>query len=121
MIWIVDPADATPLYEQLVTCVRKALISGELSPGDRLPAARELADSLDLNMHTVLHAYQELRDTGVLELRRGRGAIVRQSLAAIDLLASQIQGLLSDSRRLGLTVDELAVLIRRQAREGEPT
>ncbi|HHU45321.1 MAG TPA: GntR family transcriptional regulator, partial [Actinomycetales bacterium] len=73
--------------------------SGELSPGDRLPSAGELATSLDLNRNTVLRAYRELRDDGVVELRRGRGAIVvagpnathpasPQMEAALDRLAA---------------------------------
>lgn len=76
MLWRIDSGSDDPLYAQLVAQVHVALARGELSPGDRLPAARELAESLELNMHTVLRAYQELRDDGVLELRRGRGAVV---------------------------------------------
>lgn len=121
MIWVIDPSDTVPLYEQVAGCVHRALISGELLPGDRLPAARDLAESLDLNMHTVLHAYQELRDAGVLELRRGRGAVVHRGLSAADLLTDQIHELLTTSHRLGLTTDELTVLIRQQAVEGRPT
>lgn len=76
MIWTVDPAAPEPLYAQLVAQVHVALSYGDLADGDRLPSARELAQSLDLNIHTVLHAFQILRDEGVVELRRGRGAIV---------------------------------------------
>jgi GntR family transcriptional regulator len=76
MIWTVDPTAPEPLYAQLVAQVHVALSYGDLADGDRLPSARELAQSLDLNIHTVLHAFQILRDEGVVELRRGRGAII---------------------------------------------
>ncbi len=76
MLWTIDPGSDEPLFAQLVAQVHVALSRGTLSTGDRLPAARELAGSLDLNVHTVLRAYQELRDSGVIDLRRGRGAIV---------------------------------------------
>ncbi len=76
MIWTVDPTAPEPLYAQLVAQVHVALSHGDLTDGDRLPSARELAQSLDLNVHTVLHAFQLLRDEGVVELRRGRGAII---------------------------------------------
>lgn len=76
MIWTVDPTAPEPLYAQLTAQVHLALSRGDLTTGDRLPPARELAGSLDLNIHTVLHAFQQLRDEGVIELRRGRGAVV---------------------------------------------
>ena len=67
MLWTVDPTDPTPLFTQLVNSVRRAIATGELSVGDRLPAARELARSLAINMHTVLRAYQDLREAGTPE------------------------------------------------------
>lgn len=76
MIWTIDPTAPEPLYAQLVAQVHVALSYGDLAEGDRLPSARDLAQSLDLNIHTVLHAFQILRDEGVVELRRGRGAII---------------------------------------------
>lgn len=42
--------------------------------GERLPAAKALGESLGVSLHTVLHAYQDLRHQGLIELRRGRGA-----------------------------------------------
>lgn len=82
----IDPARSEPLFEQLADQVRVAVARGRLAAGDRLPAARDVAQSLDLNVHTVLHAYQELRDEGTIELRRGRGAVVTGHGAA-DLAA----------------------------------
>ncbi len=84
MLWRIDPASDEPLYSQLVAQVHLAAARGEVAPGDRLPAARELAESLELNIHTVLKAYQQLRDQGLIELRRGRGAVVTGA-AARDL------------------------------------
>lgn len=86
MLFRIDPAAAEPLFEQLAAQVRTAAIRGELSAGQRLPAARDLAESLEVNLHTVLRAYQELRDEGLIELRRGRGAVVT-ARAAQDLAA----------------------------------
>ena len=76
MLVRIDPTAPEPLFAQVAGQVRTAAIRGELTPGQRLPSARDLAESLDVNLHTVLRAYQDLRDEGLIELRRGRGAVV---------------------------------------------
>jgi GntR family transcriptional regulator len=93
--------------------VHLAVVRGQLVPGDRLPAARELADSLDLNVHTVLKAYQQLRDEGLIELRRGRGAVVT-SRAATDLspVEKALTALVSAAREANLSVATTTVLVK---------
>lgn len=76
MLLTIDHGDSTPLYEQLAAAVRRGLEEGELHEGERLPSARELAQQLDVNMHTVLRAYAVLSEAGLLKVRRGRGAVV---------------------------------------------
>jgi DNA-binding transcriptional regulator YhcF (GntR family) len=56
--------------------VRAALAGGVAAPGDRLPSARNVAAALGINLHTVLRGYQQLRDEGLVELRRGRTAVI---------------------------------------------
>ena len=76
MLWTVDAASRQPLQEQIAGCVRRAVADGRLGVGEQLPPAAELADALDVDRNTVLAAYRRLRDDGVLEFRRGRGARV---------------------------------------------
>lgn len=114
MILTVDPASALPLFEQLVTGIRGQIIGGSLSAGERLPAARELAESLDINVHTVLRAYQELRDEGLLDLRRGRGAVLSASAAPLAELADDIGALVRRGAALGIGSATLAALIAAQ-------
>ena len=83
MLIRIDPSRDVPLWEQIAASVRSAVAGGRLRAGDRLPSAREVADALDLNLHTALHAYQHLRDEGVIDLRRGRGAVVTDAAAAL--------------------------------------
>ena len=103
MLWQVDLASEVPIYEQLAAAVRREMAAGRLSKGDRLPSARDVAGSLAVNLHTVLRAYQELREEGLIELRRGRGAVV---LAANAKGEAHVRGLasslVSEARRLGL-------------------
>jgi hypothetical protein len=46
--------DESPLYAQIASQLRRAITEGKVKPGERLPPARELAESLNVHMHTVL-------------------------------------------------------------------
>ncbi|ACQ78372.1 transcriptional regulator, GntR family [Beutenbergia cavernae DSM 12333] len=112
-----DTASAVPFADQIAAQVRHGLVTGELRPGSRLPSARELGAMLDVNLHTVLRAYQQLRDEELLELRRGRGATIRAG-AAVDRarLGELARDLLAEARRLGMTTDAVVALVRDAAR-----
>jgi len=86
MRWTIDHAAPVRLQDQIAGCVRGGITRGELAVGDPLPPAAELGEALDVNRNTVLAAYRDLRDEGVLEFRRGRGvrvASVEQSDAPV--------------------------------------
>ncbi|MFI9533214.1 GntR family transcriptional regulator [Nocardia fusca] len=117
MLIRVDPARPEPLADQIAACVRRAIADGDAPGGTRLPGARELAASLDVSIHTVLAGYQRLRDEGLIELRRGRGATVcagtPDGRAAVIELARQ---LVDAARRIDLDENELLELVRVAAR-----
>jgi DNA-binding transcriptional MocR family regulator len=70
----------TPLYIQIRDRISDMIAGGFLPPGSRLPASRELADSLDISRNTVVIAYQELEAKGLIWSRVGRGTFVRKYL-----------------------------------------
>jgi GntR family transcriptional regulator len=113
VIFRIDPSAGEPLFEQLATQVRLAIARGTLSAGERLPAARDVAESLQLNVHTVLHAYQALRDEGLIELRRGRGAVVTaQAGADHSALLAAVDAVVREARALNLTPQVTAALLK---------
>jgi len=65
-----------PLYERLGAAIAAAIDRGELAPGAVLPTERELAARLAVSRTTVVGAYGELKETGRLESRQGRGTWV---------------------------------------------
>jgi GntR family transcriptional regulator len=114
MLVRIDPASEVPLFEQLAASVRFDASRGTIRAGDRLPAARDVADSLDVNVHTVLRAYQVLRDEGLLDLRRGRGAVVTERVASYGELGDAIPRLVASARLMGLGVHALNAMIRQE-------
>lgn len=113
MLFRVDPGSAVPLGDQIAASVRGALAEGRTRPGERLPAARQVAQSLGINVHTVLRGYQKLRDEGLIELRRGRGAVVTADAPAARAgLLAQAHGLVAEARRQGLADAEIIRLMR---------
>jgi len=113
MLWQVDPTAPQPLYEQLASSVRRAVADGTVTIGERLPSAKDVAASLDVNLHTVLRAYQVLRDEGLIELRRGRGAIVTAAHPGHARVASLVEQLVGEASSIGLGRAELAKLIQK--------
>src|SRR5688572_29581535 len=63
-----------PDYAALAGAIRGLLADGRLPLGVRLPAERELAESLAISRTTVTAAYRALRETGHLNSRRGAGS-----------------------------------------------
>jgi GntR family transcriptional regulator len=108
----VDPTADEPIFAQLVAQVRLAVVRGQLRDGERLPAAREVANSLDVNIHTVLRAYQQLRDDGVLELRRGRGAVVASADRDHTALLQAVEQVVAEARALDLSPQATANLVK---------
>ncbi|MFJ6532028.1 GntR family transcriptional regulator [Microbacterium sp. NPDC091662] len=112
MLIRVDPDSPRALYDQVAASIRSDILTGVLAPGDRLPAARDVAEALDINQHTVLHAYQRLRDEGLVDLRRGRGAVIAASAAPLAELAHEIDELVRRAAALGVSADTLAGIVQ---------
>jgi len=95
-----SPALDTPLYQQLYTHMRTAILSGELKGGMKLPSTRALADELGVSRNTILNAYEQLLAEGYLESVEGSGTFVARVLP--DLLLTTTPGhrrVSTDTRR----------------------
>ena len=96
-----------PVYEQVLYAARKAIISGDLKPGDLFPSVRALSAEYKINPNTVQKAMVALRAEGLIESLPGIGnrvaevpeasAMERRALAMVKegealILASQAPG-----------------------------
>ena len=82
MLLSLEVDGAVSLYQQLRDRVVEAIASGALRSGDSLPATRQLAADLGINMHTVNKAYDLLRQEGLIRLGRRTGAVVSWDAAS---------------------------------------
>lgn len=118
-----DWSDGRPIYRQLRDLVVGMLLDGVLKEGDPLPSLRTVAAEYRVNPLTVLKAYQQLVDEGLVEARRGRGMFVRDGAPEL-LLHGERRRFLDEEwprvhrviRRLGLTPEDL----ERAAAEAPP-
>jgi GntR family transcriptional regulator len=113
-----DPG--VPLHDRIAAAVRRGLDEATLTAGQRLPAARDLADALDVHPNTVLRAYRLLRDEGLLDLRRGRGATLRPGSDLRAPVLSARDALLAAGARAGLSRAELARLVLEGTAQDDP-
>jgi len=109
-----DWNDGQPIYRQLQDRVVAMILDGSLGEGDPLPSVRTVAAETRVNPLTVLKAYQQLADAGIVESRRGLGMFVNAGAKA-KLADGERERFLRDEwpriratiKRLGLNVDEL--------------
>ncbi|MPM37127.1 HTH-type transcriptional repressor YtrA [bioreactor metagenome] len=73
---IIIRSSGGPIYEQIVTQVRQAVLRGELKAGDPLPSMRALASDLRVSVITTKRAYEELEREGIVESMVGRGSFI---------------------------------------------
>ena len=73
-----DRQSEVPLYQQIESYLRQAILTGNLSTNTRLPAARQLAKDLGVNRSTVENAYSALEADGLVFSRMGSGTYVLQ-------------------------------------------
>ena len=120
MEWKYD--DSLPIYTQLVGQIKTAIVSGELQPGGKLPAVRELAIEAGVNPNTMQRAFQELERSGLVYTVRGSGRYVTDDVCAIDsergkLAEEAINDFLENMQRLGYSAEQAAQAIAEQVKE----
>lgn len=124
MILEVDPADPTPVYEQIRGQVAVMVAAGTLTAGTRLPTIRQLALDLGVAKGTVAKAYESLLRDGVVASEGRRGTIVssRAPRSGADVgeeLRQAARSYAVRARQLGVDDVEVVREIRRALTELE--
>ena len=100
------------LYEQVVYAAKKAVISGQLRPGDPFPSVRTLSKELKINPNTAHKVVMHLVTAGLIETRPGIGTVVAvlpesSPKERTQLLGNEIEQLVVEAKKLGIGLDDM--------------
>lgn len=95
------------LFEQVVYATKRAMVSGQLRPGDAFPSVRALSRELKINPNTAHKIVAYLVNEGFLQAHPGIGTVVAKIPDAsrkdrAELLGKEIEELVVEAKRLGL-------------------
>ncbi len=116
--------DDAPIYTQLIVQIEELLVSGALTPGQRLPSVRDLAAEAGVNPNTMQRALTELERRGLLYSQRTTGRFVTEDGDMIKslqerLALTEIRAFLERMEKLGFDRAAVAALIEKT--QGEET
>ena len=104
------------LFEQIVYAAKKAMVSGQMRPGDPFPSVRALSKDLKINPNTAHKIVAHLVSEGLLETRPGIGTVVASlpdstRKERTQLLGHEIEELVVEAKRLGIGREEMLASI----------
>lgn len=114
---IISNSSQDPIYIQIVTQIKTAIMLEEFSSGDALPSIRTLAKELQISVITTKRAYEELEREGFIETVPGKGSYVsgqnldlirERRLTTIDEKLTEV---VSESKLLNLSLEELQSML----------
>lgn len=118
--------DREPIYRQIRDRVVAMILDGVLKEGDALPSVRTVAAEYRINPLTVLKAYQEVADEGLVETRRGLGMFINAGARDVLIEGERAKFLREEwprvyarMHRLGLSPEELLDGVQPKVTEGK--
>lgn len=114
---IISNSSNKPIYEQIASRIRDAILSGELAPGQELPSIRALANDLKVSVITTKRAYADLEAAGFIDSVQGKGSFVTggslelQREEALRTLESRLAAIVDEGASLGLEAKDLHEMI----------
>jgi GntR family transcriptional regulator len=101
-----------PVAEQVCYAVRKAVVAGQLRPGEKFPSVRILSQELRINPNTAHKVVACLVSEGVLVTTPAVGSVVAAREAGgkkerTELLGAEVEWLVVEAKKLGLELDDV--------------
>ena len=101
-----------PVAEQILFAVKKAVVTGQMRPGDRFPSVRVLSQELRINPNTAHKVVAALVAQGVLVTTPAVGSVVAEREPGgrkerTELLGVELEWLVVEAKKLGLELDDV--------------
>lgn len=113
-----------PICDQIKSQIVRFIQLGILSPQDKLPSVRQLAQTLGINPNTVAKAYQQLENEGVVYTLNKKGVFVNyrkdNELEKYEI-SKHIKEVLQKGKEIGFTKEEIEIMICELYEEDEYT
>lgn len=114
--------EGTPIYLQIMTRIKRKVLSGEWTPGERIPPVRELAIAFGVNPNTMQRSLSELEREGLLFSERTAGRYITGDTAFIermrrDMAQAAIKGFIEEMAQLGVRGPVLLERLQQQLEE----
>lgn len=108
---------ALPIYLQVMTSIKRDVVTGRLSPGDKLPSVRDLAIHYTINPNTASRVYRELELEGICFTKRGMGTFVTEDEEMVqrmrqEMAREEVERFLEGMQQLGFSKEETLLMIR---------
>lgn len=114
MLIKIDFNSEEAIYMQLRNQIVFGIATAQIREGDSLPSVRQMAEEIGINMHTVNKAYAVLREEGLIQLDRRRGAVIAidlNKMQALEDMKSQLRVVLAKGRCKNITKEDVYVLV----------
>ncbi len=113
-----SPDSRVPIFEQIERYWIYRIAAGDPAAGERIPSVRDMAQRILVHPNTIVHAYGELEQAGIIVARRGIGMEVTAEAPRIcrekreELLANRVRELFAEAEQAGITRVDLVRLVR---------
>lgn len=114
---ILNNSSMVPIYEQLMSQIKAAVIGGETRAGDALPSVRALAAELKISALTVKKAYDKLEEEGFIVTVHGKGSYIAETNTELAAEARKLAAekdldeALSKALASGMSKEEIRQLV----------
>ena len=111
-----------PIHDQVVYAVTRAIVTGQLAPGEAFPSVRVLSQELGINPNTAHKIVATLTGEGLLAVRPGVGTVISEAATGgrQAMPDDEIERLVILVRRAGLTLQDLLAAVRRHWTSSRP-
>ena len=115
---ITPPQGTLAIYEQIVSQLKNAIVTGTLSAGEALPSIRSLAADLQVSVITTKRAYEELEKEGLIRSVAGKGFYVCEYNTdylmekQLMILEKRLSEIIFDAKAAGLDSEEFISMVK---------